>query len=261
GVCVGAGASRLIARGVDNSNLRPSMSSLQDGVAGPVRNASLMFMGAVILALLIACTIGANLVMSRTTDRAAELSIRSALGATRGRLARQLLTECLLLSFVAPLAGVAIAYWTTSLAMKIEAPPLGAQSYAILDGRVLAFTLVVSVGTALALGILPSLYTGHIQLLGSRSSGRTRGSRLVRQSLVTTQVMLTMILLAGAVSLGRGFVQLMKIDRGYEVKGIVTVGVSLEGTTHQLNKGQLAYFEEVLDRVRGLPEVRAASAT
>ena len=73
--------------------------------------------------------------------------------------------------------------------------------------------------------------------------------------------MLTMILLAGSVSLGRGFVQLMRIDRGYQIKGIVTVGVSLEGTTHQLNKRQLAYFEEVLDRVRGLPGVRAASAT
>ena len=258
---VEAERATLAQGGVDNSNLRPSMSSLQDGLAGPVRNASLMFMGAVILVLLIACTNVANLLIARTTDRAAELSIRSALGATRGRLARQLLTECLLLSFVATLAGLAIAYWTTSLAMKIEAPPLGAQSYAILDGRVLAFTLVVSVGTALALGILPSLYTGHIQLLGSRSSGRTRGSRLVRQSLVTTQVMLTMILLAGSVSLGRGFVQLMRIDRGYQIKGIVTVGVSLEGTTHQLNKGQLAYFEEVLDRVRGLPGVRAASAT
>ena len=93
------------------------------------------------------------------------------------------------------------------------------------------------------------------------ASGRTRGSRLVRQSLVTAQVMLTMILLAGSVSLGRGFVQLMRIDRGYQIKGIVTVGVSLEGTTHQLNKRQLAYFEEVLDRVRGLPGVRAASAT
>ncbi len=247
--------------GIDNSNLRPRMTSLQDGLAGPVKNASLIFMGAVLLVLLIACTNVANLLIARAADRAAELSIRSALGASRARLARQLLTECLLLSFVATLAGLVIAYWTTSLAVKIEPPPLGAQSYSILDGRVLAFTLMVSVTTALALGVLPSLYVGRIHAFGSRSSSRTRGSRLVRQSLVAAQVMLTMILLAGSVSLGRAFVHLMRIDRGYDVQGVVTVGVSLDGTTHQLDKRQLPYFEEVLDRIRSLPGVRTASAT
>jgi len=247
--------------GIDNSNLRPSITSLQDGLAGPVKNASLMFMGAVVLVLLIACTNVANLLIARTADRAAELSIRSALGASRARLARQLLTECLLLSFVATLAGLVIAYWTTSLAVKIEPPPLGAQSYSILDGRVLAFTLMVSVITALALGVLPSLYVGRIHALRSRSSSRTRGSRLVRQSLVAAQVMLTMILLAASLCLGRAFVHLMGIDRGYDVRGVVTVSVSLDGTTHQMDKRQLPYFEEVLDRIRSLPGVRTASAT
>ena len=83
------------------------MTSLQDGLAGPVKNASLMFMGAVVLVLLIACTNVANLLIARTADRAAELSIRSALGASRARLARQLLTECLLLSFVASSGRIA----------------------------------------------------------------------------------------------------------------------------------------------------------
>lgn len=244
-----------------NSTLRPSMTSLQDGLAGPVKNASLMFMGAVVLVLLIACTNVANLLLARTADRTAELSIRSALGASRARLARQLLTECLLLSVVATLAGLLIADWITSLAAEVEPPPLGAQSYSILDGRVLAFTLMVSVVTALVSGVLPSLSVGRIQVFRSQSSGRTRGSRLVRQSLVAAQVMLTMVLLASSACLGRAFVHLMRIDRGYEVEGIVTVGVSLDGTSHQLDKRQLPYFEEVLDRIRELPEVRAASAT
>jgi len=246
----------------DYSNLRPSMTSLQDGLAGPVKNASLMLMGAVVLVLLIACTNVANLLIARTADRAAELSIRSALGASRARLVRQLLTDCLLLSFVATLAGLAIAYWTTSLAVKIEPPPLGAQSYSILDGRVLAFTLMVSLIVALALSVLPSLYVDRIQAFASgRSSRTTRGSRLVRQGLVAAQVMLTMILLAASVCLGRAFLHLMRIDRGYDVKGVVTVGVSLDGTTHQMNKRQLPYFEEALDRIRRLPGVRTASAT
>ena len=256
-------AERLAPKlgGIDNSNLRPSITSLQDGLAGPVKNASLMFMGAVVLVLLIACTNVANLLIARTTDRAAELSIRSALGASRARLVRQLLIECLLLSFVATLAGLAIAYWITSVAVTIEPPPLGAQSYSILNVSVLVFTLIVSVITTMALGVLPSLYVGRIHAFRSQSYSRARGSRLVRQSLVAGQVMLTMILLASSVCLGGAFVRLMRIDRGYDVKGVVTVGVSLDGTTHQMEKRQLPYFEEVLSRIRSLPGVRTASAT
>jgi predicted permease len=249
------------AGSIDNSNLRPSITSLQDGLAGPVKNASLMFMGAVVLVFLIACTNVANLLLARTKDRAVELSVRSALGASRARLARQLLVECLLLSFVATLAGLLLASWTTSLAAKVQPPPIGAQSHSILDGHVLAFSLIVSVITALVLGFLPMLYVGRMHAFASRNSTRTRGSRLIGQSLVGVQVMLTMILLAGSVSLGRAFVHLMRIDRGYDVQGIVTVNISLDGTSYQLNKRELLYFEEVLDRIRQLPSVRSASAT
>jgi putative ABC transport system permease protein len=245
----------------DDFKLRPQLTSLQDGLAGPVKNASLLFMGAVLLVLVIACTNVANLLMARTADRAAELSIRSALGASQTRLARQLLTECLLLSFVAALGGLLVAYWTTLLAAKVEPPPLGVQAYSILDGRVLSFTLTMSVVTALLFGVLPSLYAGRIRAFGARGCSRARGSRLVRESLVAVQVMLTMVLLAGSVSVGRAIAHLMRIDRGYDVKGIVTVNVSLDGTTHQLGKRQLPYFEEVLDRIRGLPGVRSVSAT
>lgn len=247
--------------GINDSTLRPSITSLQDGLAGPVKNASLLFMGAVVLVLLIACTNVANLLIARTTDRAGELSMRSALGASRARLARQLLTECLLLSLAATLAGLLIALWITALAAKVEPPPLGAQSYSLLDGRVLAFTMIVSTIAALGLGAVPALHVGRVHAFASRSPGGNRSSRLLRQSLVAAQVMLTMIILAGSVCLGRAFVHLMRMDRGYDVQGVVTAGVSLDGTSQQLNKGQLAYFEEVLGRIRRLPGVRAASAT
>jgi predicted permease len=242
-------------------DLHPSITSLQDALAGSAKNASLMFMGAVVLVLLIACTNIANILTARTADRMPEFSIRSALGASGSRIARQLFVESLLLSFVAALAGLVLAYWTTSLAAKIEPPALAAQSYSILDLRVLAFTVVVSIATALMFSILPSLYLGRARTLGIRSTTRPRGSRLVRDLLVGTQVALTIILLAGSVSLGRAFVDLMKIDRGYDVKQVVTVNVSLNGTTHQLDKRQLSYFEQAVDRVRRLPGVRAASAT
>jgi putative ABC transport system permease protein len=247
--------------GIDYSTLHPSITPLQDGLAGPVKNASLMLMGAVLFVLLIACTNIANLQIARTADRASELSVRSALGASRSRLMRQLLTECLLLSFVATLAGLLVAFWTTTFAAKVQPPPLGTQSYSILDGRVLIFTSVISVLTALIFGVLPSLHIGNIHTFGSRSSSRAHGSRLLRESLIVAQIALTIILLAGSVSLGNAFMHLMKTDRGYDVKGIVTVNVSLDGTSHQTNQRQLPYFEEVLDRIRNLPGVRSASAT
>lgn len=245
--------------GPDDSH--PRMTSLQDALAGSAKNASLLFMGAVVLVLVIACTNVANILTARTADRMSEFSIRSALGASAGRLARQLFTEGLLLSLIATLTGLVIAYWITSLAANAEPPALAAQSYSILDVRVLAFTVVVATVTALMFSILPSLYLGRVHALGTRSSSRPYGSRLLRTILVGTQVVLTIVLLAGSVSLGRAFVDLMKVDRGYDVSQVLTVSVSLDGTSHQLDKRQLLYFEQVLDRVRGLPGVRAASAT
>ena len=163
-----------------------------------------MFMGAVVLVLLIACTNVANILTARTADRMSEFSIRSALGASKGRLARQLFTESVLLSFVATLGGFGIAYWIISLAAKVAPPTLAAQSYSVLDARVLAFTVIISIVTALTFSILPCLYLGRVHGLRTRSSSQPYGSRVVREILVGTQVMLTIILLAGSVSLGAG---------------------------------------------------------
>lgn len=148
--------------GGNNLNPRPNMVSLRDALLGRVKDASLLLMAAIVLVLLIACTNLANLLMARTAERAAELSVRAALGASRARLARQLLTECLLLSSVAAVAGLLVAFWTTSLAAKVEPPPLGAQSYSTLNGPVLIFTVLASVVTAVLSGVLPLLYVARI---------------------------------------------------------------------------------------------------
>ena len=247
--------------GGNNLNPRPKMVSLRDALLGPVKDASLMLMAAVVLVLLIACTNLTNLSMARTTERAAELSVRAALGASRARLARQLLTECLFLSAVAAVAGLLVAFWTTSLAAKVEPPPLGAQSYSSLNGPVLVFTLLASVVTAALFGVLPLLYIARIHSFGARGPVRTRRSRMVHDGLAVAQVTLTMILLAAAVSVGSAFVHLMRTNRGYDVTGIATASVSLGGTTYQGDRRELVYFEEVLDRIRDLPGVLNASAT
>ena len=246
---------------VESSDVHPRIVSLREGLLGPVNDASLMLMGAAALVLLIACTNIASLLTARTADRVAEMQIRSALGASRARLTRQLLTECLLLSFFAALAGLLVAYWTIPLAAKVEPPPLGVQSYSILNGHVVVFTLMVSVIAPVLFGLLPALFIGQIHGFGARRSSTTRGSRLIRETPLVAQVMLTMVLLSASVLVGRAFADLMKIDRGYDVAGIVSVSVSLDGTAYQLDDRQIPYFEEVLDRIRNLPGVRSASAT
>jgi putative ABC transport system permease protein len=220
-----------------------------------------MLMAGMVLILLIASTNVANLLMARITDRTSELSIRSALGASRGRLKRQLLTECLLLCAVSALAGLLVAAVVTSVAAKVQPPPLSAMSYSLFDVRVLAFCLTISVLVGLLFGVLPFFSIGQTHIFGARGSGRTRGSRAVSQFLTGAQVALTIILLTASLSIGRAFFQLMAVDRGFNARGIVTVNVSLEGTSRQTNEQRLHYFEEVLSRIRNLPGVRSASAT
>jgi predicted permease len=238
-----------------------TMTALRDELAGPARKGSLVLMACVVLILLIACTNVANLLLARTADRATELSIRSALGASRARLSQQLLTECVLLSLAASIAGIFVAFWTASIAAKLQPAPLASLAYSILDGRVLAFAIAASVLSGLLFGVLPSLYASRVHTFGTRGSTADRGSRLMREALVAAQVMLSIILLAASISVGRAFVKLMSIDRGFDSSGLVTVNVSLEGTTHQLDNRRLAYFQEALARIRRLPGIRSASAT
>jgi predicted permease len=238
-----------------------TMTSLRDELAGPTKNASLVLMACVVLILLIACTNVANLLMARTADRATELSIRSALGASRARILQQLLTECVLLSLAASTAGLVVAFWSASIAAKLQPAALATQTYSILDSRVLSFAIAASVLSGSLFGVLPSLYASRVHTFGSRGSIDNRGSRLIRETLVAAQVMLTIVLLAASISVGRAFVNLMRIDRGFDWRGVVTVNVSLDGTTHQTAERRLGYFQKALVQIRRLPGVRSASAT
>jgi predicted permease len=126
---------------------------------------------------------------------------------------------------------------------------------------VLCFAVTASFLSGFLFGILPSLYAGRVHTFGTRGSTDHRGSRLIREALVAAQVMLAIVLLAASISVGRAFANLMRIDRGFDWNGLVTVNVSLEGTTHQLDDRRLAYFQEALARIRRLPGIRSASET
>lgn len=257
-----ADASRLSPPRPQPQFPRPRMRPLQQALTGSAGGASLMLLAGAVLVLLIACTNVANLLMARLAGRTSELSVRSALGASRGRLTQQLLTECLLLSALGALSGFLVAAVITFIAAKIQPPPLSAMSYSLFDGRVLAFSSIVSVLAAVLFGVLPFLSISHAHRFEIRGSGGgRRGSRLVSPLLIATQVIFTVMLLSASLSVGRALVQLLEQDRGYEVAGVVTVNVSLEGTVHQTDRRQLRYFEEALARIRRLPGVRSASAT
>ena len=237
------------------------MTGLRHELAGPARRGSLVLMACAGLILLIACTNVANLLMARTADRSAEFSIRSALGASRARLSQQLMTECVLLALAACTVGIFVALWTASIAAKLQPAALAAQAYSLVDGRVLGFAIAASVFTGLLFGVLPAMYASRAQNWGTRGSGDTKSSRIVRETLVAVQVMLTMVLLTAAISTGRAFAHLMRVDRGFDCSGLATVNVSLEGTTHKSDASRRSYFEEALARVRRLPGVESASAT
>ncbi|HXX21814.1 MAG TPA: ABC transporter permease [Terriglobia bacterium] len=238
-----------------------ALTGLRDELAGPARRGSLVLMACAGLILLIACTNVANLLMARTADRAAEFSIRSALGASRARLSQQLMTECVLLSLAACAVGIFVALWTTSVTAKLQPAALAAQAYSLVDGRVLGFAIAASVFTGLLFGVLPAMYASRVPALQTRGSSDARGSRLIRETLVAVQVMLTVVLLTAAISTGRAFAHLMHVDRGFDCGGLATVNVSLEGTTHKSDASRRSYFEEALARVRRLPGVESASAT
>ncbi len=225
------------------------------------RTGSLILLAGAMLILLIACTNVANLLLARTAERATELSVRSALGASRARLTQQLLTECVLLSLVAAVAGLAIAQWIASIAVKVQPTPIAAQTYSILDVRVLGFTFAISIFCGLLFGVLPALYAARAHTFGSRGSASTQGSRRMREMLVAAQVMLTLVLLASSLAINQAFLSFMGMDRGFDRQGVVTVSVSVAGTAHNQGDARLPYFQEVLQRVRALPGVLSASTT
>ena len=234
------------------------LTQFRDMVIGPVKTASLILLAAVALILLIACTNVANLLLARTASRANELTIRSALGAGRGRLLRQLLTESILLALASSVAGLAVAEVIARIATAVQPAPIASQSYSIFDASVLGFAFAISILCGVMFGAFPALHAARAHKFAARGSNVRQGSRMLRQVLVAAQVMLTIILLASSLTLGRAFLNLLGMDRGFDHSNVVTLSLSVQGTKHK-GDGALAYFDEAVQRVRGLPGVRSAS--
>src|SRR5579884_127491 len=243
---------------------RPKLTPLQDQLAGPVKKASFVLMGWVALLLLTACANVANLLLARIVDRSEELSIRSALGASRARLVQQFLTESVLLSAVAAGAGMIVAAWAAKIANAVQPAPLAGQKYTVLDWRVLGFAVITALVTGVAFGILPALYAGGSKAspMFVRPSGSGRGGTRARHALIAVQIALTVILFTCSMRLSGAFLALMGVDNGYQVRNLATLTVSLAGTEYDDNGSRaMAYYEQALRRVQSVPGMVSASAT
>jgi putative ABC transport system permease protein len=252
--------SAYVKRGRVESNWTARLVPLQAQMAGRFGRASIVLLGAVGFVLLIACANVANLLVTRTTERRRELRIRAAIGAGRGRMFRQLLTESLLLSAAAGLASLAVAYWTTRILQAIAPPALPSQSYAVTDWRVLALTGLLSVGTAPLFAVLPGVrHTGIRVADGTLRTGAGQRRRGFRHVLVATQVGLCLVLLTGAFVMVSTLRELLLTDYGLRTDGIVTMSVSLEGMPAYDRRAARRYYANAVERLRTAPGVVSAA--
>jgi putative ABC transport system permease protein len=240
---------------------------LREQLTGDVRPALLILFGSVGFVLLIACANVANLLLARAASRQRELAVRVALGAGRGRLIRQLIAESLLLSGAGGLAGLLLAWWSVSLLRVSVAERLPVQGLEMvgIDGAVLAFTAGSILLSAVLFGLAPALTAAGGALTpslkeGGRSGTASRGNR-IRRAFVVAEVALALVLLAGAGLLVRSFVKLLDVDAGFNPSRIVTMTVSLPGSTYGDAARRTLFYQRLFERLEVLPGVEAVGGT
>jgi putative ABC transport system permease protein len=243
---------------------------LRDTVIGDVRKSLLILLGAVGMVLLIACANVANLLLVRATMRKREIAIRAAMGAGRGRIIRQLLTESVLLSLGGGVFGLIFGYFGVRALLTINPgniPRIGEQGAAVtLDWRVLAFTLLVSLGTGILFGLIPAFSASHADLsLTLKESGSRSGSGLsqnkARATLIVTEVALALVLLVGAALLIRTFAALRGVNPGFSTDRVLTMEMSLSGKRFEATAAMNQLVRDSQRRVEALPGVVAFAST
>ncbi|MFL6213550.1 MAG: ABC transporter permease [Blastocatellia bacterium] len=248
-----------------NSNWGTIVVPLHERFVGDVRPVLIVLLGAVGFLLLIACANVANLLLARAAARQKEMAIRTALGARRWRIIRQLLTESVLLAVIGGALGLLLAVWGIEALIALSPGNIPRISEIHVDARVLAFTFGVSLITGVLFGLFPALQAANPNLnetLKEGGRGTTEGSRSgrARRVLVVAEVALALVPLIGAGLMVKSFLRLQDVNPGFNPEHVLAIEIYLPGTTYKEGPQATAFFRELLTKVQNLPGVEAASA-
>jgi putative ABC transport system permease protein len=252
-------AARLAQQYPIKKNVGARITPLLENYVHDARRALWILLGAVALVLLIACANVANLMLARATTREREMAVRVALGASRWRVIRQLLTESLLLAVVGGGLGLLLAEWGVKLILAFSANSLPRASEIALDTRVLVFTVAVSVLTGLVFGLAPALQASRADVhesLKETARSATGGRHRLREVLIITEVALTLVLLIGAGLLIRSFYRLQQVNPGFVDENVLSFRVSLPVQKYAHENQWLNFYQQVIEKLRALPGVK-----
>ncbi|HSE36069.1 MAG TPA: ABC transporter permease, partial [Blastocatellia bacterium] len=250
----------------ENSGIGISLIPTHEQTVKEIRPALLVLLGAVAFLLLIACTNIANLLLARAASREREIAIRTALGASRLRVLRLLLTESVILSLAGGCLGLLLALWGTDALMALAPDNIPRLSEVGVDGRVFGFALAVSLLTGIVFGLVPAIHASKPDLNaalkeGSRgSTGGVAGKR-IRSILVAVEVSLSIVLLIGAGLMIRSFSRLHQMNLGFNPDNVVALNMSLSRSKYPEDRQRVAFFQAALERLQSLSGVQAAGAT
>ena len=235
---------------------------LRNVIVGDIGTALLVLLAAVGFVLLIACANVANLLLARAGARQREIAIRTALGASRGRVVRQLLTESVLLALVGGTAGVLIAFWGVGALISLSPDAIPRVKEIHVDFRVASFALLVSLLTGVVFGLAPAMQVSKPNLTeGLKESGRTTAGverNRLRSSLVILEIALSLVLLIGAGLMIKSFAKLNRINPGFNSDNLLTMGVTLLRTNYPEDENVAAFYSQMLDRLNSTPGVQSA---
>jgi putative ABC transport system permease protein len=248
----------------ENSHRGVTIVPALESLVGDIRPALLILLGAVGCVLLIACANVANLLLARATTRHKEMAIRSALGASRARVVRQLLTESVLLALAGGALGLLVALWGTNLLVKLGGDDVPRAAQIGLDLRVLGFTLLISLITGVVFGLVPALHSSKTDLTeslkeGGRGSSEGARSNWLRGVLVVVEVAIAVVLLVGAGLLIQSLHRLQQVNPGFDSHNVLTFSIGLPEVQYKPQQ-QVEFYRELKSRLESLPGIRSAGA-